>query len=165
MGKILTGIAVLFVLGCASGFEQDLSHYKFVTGGNDAKQDVSGELRQVAEEARPLINNLLDCINPNPVKDIFINYEKRYIKYFNEPMRNAFRDPEKVRKINQRRRSKIGKYLSCELGRIQKRFDNYALIYKVTCTGQKGTGAIRMSVKRNREDRLEITYLTFLPFK
>jgi len=165
MKKILSAVLFLFVLGCASGFEQDLSHYKFVTGGKDAAKNESVKLRQVAEDARPLINNLLVCVNPHPIKDIFINYEKRYIQYFNETMRNAFRKPETVRAMNRRRRAKIGKYVSCELGRIQKRFDNYVLIYKVTCTKQEGTGAIRMSVKRNGEGQLEITYLTFLPFK
>ncbi len=165
MKRTIVSILCLFVMGCVSGFERDLSDYGFSASGKNAGKSEDAELRGIAEDAWPLIENIIVCINRNPVKDIFINYEKRYIKDFNENMRDAFHDQEKVEKMNQRRRAKIGKYVSCELGRVQKAFKNYTLFYNVKCTKIKGTGIIRMPVKRNDEGKLEITFLTFLPYE
>jgi len=146
---------ILFLMGCASGFERDMSDYSFVASGETAGKSESEELRKVAEDAWPLINNLIFCVNANPVKDIFINYEKRYIKYFNENMLNAFHDQEKVKKMKQRRRAKIGKYVSCEFGQVQKTFKYFTLFYKVKCTKIKGVGIIRMVVKEMMKKNLK----------
>ena len=165
MKKGVISILFLFLIGCASGFERDMSDYRFVVSGKTAVESERDELRKVVEDAWPLINNLIFCVNANPVKDIFINYEKRYVKYFNENMLNLFHDQEKVKKMNQRRRAKIGKYVSCEFGQIQKTFKYFTFFYKVKCTKIKGIGIIRMVVKRNDEGKLEITFLSFLPYE
>ena len=84
--------------------------------------------------------------------------------HFNEPMLNTYKDFEKLKKLNLKRKSEIGKYVSCDLARVQATFDHYTLFYKVKCTKIKGTGIIRMVVKRNDLGVLEITFLSFLPY-
>ena len=110
------------------------------------------ELEPVVDEARPIIDNILQSINE-------VNYE-RYIRDFDEAMKSAYHDKEKFRRINEERKKKYGKTGARPLIKIEKKPPFYTLTYLVKFSKIEKPIPVILITKREKE-RLKVSFLQF----
>ena len=118
------------------------------------KKTGEAELRQMLEEADPLIENILQSLARCDYGD--------YIRDFNASMRSAYHDKRQFEKICKERKARIGTYVERRIWKIEKKNPFYVIYYWVKFTEARDPVTVRMVVER-KEGPLKVGFLSFNP--
>jgi hypothetical protein len=165
MKKIVLLTLILFVASCSFKAtkkepEQVVQGKSIAAAKEEKKKRIAAEkkekqksaLKKVGDEARPIIDNILQSI-----KDI--NYET-YIKDFDSTMKSAYHDKEQFKRINKGRKEKYGEPGARPLVRIRKDLQYYILTYLVKFSKVEKPIPVIMTLKRE-EGKLKVAFLQY----
>jgi flagellar biosynthesis GTPase FlhF len=118
------------------------------------KEQAEKELKKVVEQARPIIDNILEAIREDD--------HDRYIRDFNEAWKRAHSDKSTFLRINERRKERIGMPGRCQVLRIEKQPPYYIIYYLVKCSGVEEPITIRMVLAKENGSELKVAFLTYM---
>lgn len=112
------------------------------------------EVRQVIAEAEPIIENLLTAIRRT-------NYD-RYVQDFTVALKNSHWDKKRFRRNNRDRIKRVGRPGEPTIRKAEKQHPFYVLYYDVDFSKSEAPVGIRMVLRRDEEENLRISFLTYL---
>lgn len=165
MKKIVLLTLILFMASCSFKAtkkepEQVVKKKSVVSAEEEKKKRIAAEkkereesaLRKVVDEARPIIDNILQSI-----KDI--NYET-YIKDFDSTMKSAYHDKELFKRINEERKDEYGEPGARPLVKIVQKRPFYNLTYLVKFSKFEKPVPVILILKKE-EGKLRVSFLQF----
>ena len=165
MKKVTLLTLILFVASCsfkaAKKEPEQMAQKKSIASAKEEKKKrvaaekrkrEERELKKIVEEARPIIDNILESMNE-------INHGK-HIRDFDDSMKSAYHDKEQFRRINEERKKKYGENVGRNIHKIERKNPFYNLHYWVKFSKVDKPIPVIITLKRE-EGKLKVAFLQY----